>query len=172
MKIQKSILIDVPKQELWDITAHDFGNIYKWISGVNRSHGQGEGINGATHGERVCDPSYRGFKRTTERITAYDPNGFRFTYQVVSGLPSFVESASNTWTHETEGDGTRLTMAVAMKVKGIMGALMGGMMKSKMSKILTEALEELKTYAESGGDLHPRKRKAKEKYEKQQKLIA
>lgn len=157
--IEKSAIIAVPIERLWDITANDFQNVDAWISGVNNSEGSGNGLNA----ERSCLPSYKGFSQTTERIVAYDPEQYRFTYKIIKGLPGFVESAQNEWIHQETSNGTEITMEVTMKVSGLMGYLMGGIMKKKMGKILDDALEELKTYAETG-QVHPRKKTASEKY--------
>lgn len=159
IQIEKSAVIAVPIEKLWDITAKEFHNVDAWISGVNNSEGFGSGI-GA---ERSCLPSYKGFSQTTEKIVAYNPEQYNFTYKIVKGLPGFVKSAQNEWIHQSTADGTKITMKVTMKVAGIMGMLMGGIMKKKMASILDDALEELKTYAETG-QVHPRKKTATEKY--------
>ena len=169
IEVKQSIYIDVPREELWKITALEFGQVDKWISGVNKSTSAGMGINGSTCTERSCDPSYKGFKTTTETLTEFEPNEYRFAYQVREGMPKMVVSAVNEWTHEPSGNGTHMTMHVKMRVKGLMGSLMKGPMKKRMNKILVEALEELKLYAETG-ELHPRKIAAMEKY--QEKTLA
>lgn len=160
MQISKSILIAVPIEELWEITAINFQNVDAWISGVNHSEGTGSGMNA----ERSCLPSYKGFSQTAERIIDFSPNKYRFTYEIIKGLPGFVEFAKNEWIHREVSGGTEITMEVTMKVKGFMGWLMGGIMKRKMGNILVDALEELKTYAETG-QLHERKKAALEKYQ-------
>lgn len=163
---EQSIYIDVPIEQLWKITALDFANIGAWSAGVNSSEGQGAGINGSKVTERVCQPSYKGFKATTERFIKYNPNDYSFTYQIPNGLPKMVTYAENVWKHKKKGNGTELTMAVNMELKGFMGWLLKGVMEKQMGKILVENLEELKIYAETG-KLHPRKIAANEKYQKQ-----
>lgn len=165
LKVRKSIYIDIPREELWKITALDFGNIAQWSAGVIESTANGTGQNGAVCNERVCQPSYKGFKATTERFTDYDSQNYQFTYQIAQGLPGFVNFAQNEWTHKSKGKGTELTMSVKMEVKGVMGMLMGGLMKKNMSKILFQNLEELKVYAETG-EQHERKKAVQAKYEK------
>ena len=73
-----------------------------------------------------------------------------------------VKYATNTWSHEDEGNGTRITMQVNMELKGLMGTIMKGTMRKKMGKILMENLEELKIYAETG-EIHERKKKLNQK---------
>ena len=133
-----------------------------WSAAVKSSKGYGEGINGAICKERTCQPSYKGFKETTERIIDYQPSKYQFTYSIVAGLPSMVTNAQNEWSHTSERNGTRIRMKVTMHLKGFMGLIMKGPMQKKMKKILRENLEELKIYAESG-TLHIRKQKLNQK---------
>lgn len=165
--ISQSIHIATSIEKLWEITALNFGKVDRWISGVNHSTSSGEGVNGAVCDERTCVPSYKGFKETSEKIIAYDEENYAFTYKIAQGLPGFVKFAQNTWTHQEQGNGTLITMQVSMQVTGLMGFLMKGLMRKNMSKILLEALEELKVYAETG-QVHPRKQAAMDKYHKKQ----
>lgn len=166
VSVSKSIYINVPVDELWKITALDFGNISKWSAGVVESKANGEGNHGAVCNERVCQPSYKGFKATTERFIDYDPKNYHFTYQIAQGLPSMVKYAQNKWIHQSKGTGTELMMQVSMELKGIMGTLMQGVMKKNMGKILYQNLEELKVYAETG-EQHERKKAVQAKFRKQ-----
>ncbi len=158
IKIQESILIDVSKEKLWEVTALQFDRIGDWSSGVLKSKGHGTSDIGAVCLERNCEPSYEGFKTTTERIVDYQPEDHQFTYEIVAGLPGMVTNAENTWTHVGIGEKTLLTMDVHMELKGLIGWLMKIPMEKQMRKILRENLEELKTYAESG-QIHDRKKK-------------
>lgn len=155
---EASIYINVPKKKLWEITALQFDKIGVWSAGVRASQGYGTGQNGAVCSERRCEPSYKGFKQTTERIIDYQPEQYHFTYQIVAGLPKMVAHATNQWLHTDEANGTRLTMKVDMELRGLIGRIMKGPMQKRMAKILRENLEELKVYVETG-ELHERKRK-------------
>ena len=161
MEVKRSIYIEVPKEDLWKITAEDFTRVDKWISGVNLAKGSGE-VLGAT---RICTPSYKGFSKTTEEIIDFHPTNY-FTYQIAEGMPKMVAKATNTWIHEPQNGGTLLTMQVNMDVRGLMGSIMKGPMKKRMNTILQDALEELKLYAESG-ELHERKVAAMRKFQTQ-----
>ena len=163
LNIQESIVIDVSKEKLWEITALQFDKIGDWSSGVVRSEGHGTSDLGAVCLERNCEPSYKGFNRTTERIVDYQPADHQFTYKIVAGLPGMVQNATNTWTHVEIGDNTLLTMDVHMQLKGFMGWLMKIPMKKQMGKILKENLEELKTYVETG-QIHERKKNLNKKF--------
>jgi len=169
--IKDSIHINAPIEEVWKISALDFGGIYKWQSGVNLSTAEGVGPNAAPCEERVCHVNVKGFGKTHEQFISYEPERFRFSYKVVQGMPSFVKSAVNEWTHVREGKGTRLTMEAHMEVPGLMGFIMGPLMRRQMSKLLGEALEELKFYIEKGKP-HPRKEAAMKAYASKQAPVA
>ncbi|MEM8898324.1 MAG: SRPBCC family protein [Bacteroidota bacterium] len=160
---EQSIIINIPQDSLWQITALEFHKIGIWSAGVKSSEGGSiGGFNGITYTERVCVPGYKGFKKTTERIIDFQPDTYQFTYQIAEGLPKMVKYATNTWTHENEGNSTKITMRVNMELRGLMGSLLKGAMTKKMGKILKENLEELKIYAETG-ELHERKKKLNQK---------
>ncbi len=158
VQVEHSIYIDIPIDSLWKITALEYEKIGDWSAGVKTSEGGSiGGHNGEIYTERVCEPGYKGFKTTVERIIDYQAEQYFFTYQIAEGLPKMVTNATNTWSHQTDGNGTRITMQVNMELKGLMGSLLKGTMSKKMSKILQENLEELKIYAETG-ELHERKK--------------
>ncbi|MEM6699234.1 MAG: SRPBCC family protein [Bacteroidota bacterium] len=162
VEVKKSIYIDAAKEVLWKITAEDFTEVDKWISGVNLAESTGE-VKTGMGAARSCTPSYKGFSKTTEKIVDFQPTDF-FTYQIVEGMPKMVAHATNTWTHVAKGEGTELTMHVKMEVQGLMGAIMKGPMKKRMNVVIQDALEELKVYAETG-NLHERKVSAMRKFE-------
>lgn len=162
VSIKESIIIEIPREKLWEITALQFDKIGLWSAGMTDSKGYGTSELGAVCNERQCEPSYKGFKKTTERVTDYQPENHQFTYEIIAGLPGMVKKATNTWTHADQEDGTLLTMHVNMQLQGIMGWLMKGPMQGKMRKILRENLEELKVYAETG-QVHERKKKLNSK---------
>ena len=166
IEIERSIYIDVPREKLWKITGEEFAQVDKWISGVNASFPIEGSVNGSNVKARTCDPSYKGFKETTEELLVYDQANYILTYRIVEGMPGFVKAGANTWTHEPQGKGTRMTMRAKLEVKGPAGAMMKGVMKRKMGTIIEEALEELKLYAETG-EQHPRKKEAMLKYKKE-----
>ena len=158
VSIAESIVINLPKDKLWEITALQFDKIGLWSAGVKDSEGHGTSQIGAVCNERQCEPAYKGFKKTTERIIDYRPENYEFTYKIAAGLPKMVTNATNHWTHVEVENGTRLTMSVNMELKGLMGRIMKGAMQKNMKKVLKENLEELKIYAETG-QVHERKQK-------------
>ncbi|MEL6142449.1 MAG: SRPBCC family protein, partial [Bacteroidota bacterium] len=138
VEVEESILINIPIEKLWEITALQFDKIGVWSAGVADSEGHGTSRMGAVCNERQCVPSYKGFKETTERIIDYQPEDYSFTYQIAEGLPKMVVYATNQWLHVRKRSGTRITMKVNMQLKGLMGRIMKGPLKGKMREILKE----------------------------------
>ena len=165
LNLKQTIYIDVPRDELWQITGVDFAGLDKWIAGVNKSTGEGEGLNGSRYGARVCDPSYEWVKGTvTEKLIEYDPANYRLKYEGVdNGSMPGMKGGSNEWTHEVSGNGTIMGMNGTMQLEGLMGFIMKHTMQGMMKSTLNESLEELKYYAETGQQ-HPRKVEAMRKY--------
>lgn len=70
---------------------------------------------------------------------------------VNEGMPGFVTKAANEWTVVPLSEyQSKLVMKAEFGSKGLMGALMRGMMKKKMSKTLDTVLNDTKIYAEIG----------------------
>lgn len=164
---RSEITLNAPIAKVWQMLAEDFAEIGKWSSGVDYSEGLGEGINGSKYAERACKISAAGFSDTKERILQYDKNR-TLRYSLYHGLPGFVISAENTWMFYKVNDvTTRIVGQTEMHVKGIMGFLFRGMMRSNLNRVLAEMAEEVKYYIENGTP-HPQKIKAIAKYKKKQ----
>ncbi|MEW7292413.1 SRPBCC family protein [Aquimarina sp. 2304DJ70-9] len=167
VQLSKTIYIEVPKEELWKITALDFGGNSKWDAGVNVSEGRGNGLNGSVVGERACYVAVAGIDKIVEQFVEYDADNYRFKYTGTEGMPDMLKSGTNEWIHKTKGNGTQMTMVVNMELQGLMGIIMKETMEEAVSTRLGEALEELKVFAETGKP-HPRKIAANKKYKAEQ----
>ncbi|MEM8795638.1 MAG: SRPBCC family protein [Pseudomonadota bacterium] len=155
--IEKSIVINAPIDEVWRVSATDFVHIDQWDGNVKSSSSSGQGNGESPSAGRVCNMYNGGM--TVEKLVEFDAEKHSFKYDIVEGLPGFVVHARNSWIHQPMKNGkTRLTMKLAMQVKGILGTLMRIPMKSQMGKVLGKAQEELKHYVEFGKP-HPRKQK-------------
>lgn len=157
VSIEESVLIDAAIDDVWRVSAHEFEHIDRWDANVRASSARGAARMGAKVGGRVCK-QYSG-RNTVEEFVDYDDASHTFTYAITEGLPGFVVHAHNQWTLKPIGTGkTKLTMRVEMQVKGLLGTLMAGPMKSQMGKVLRNAQGELRHYIETGSP-HPRKQK-------------
>lgn len=161
--IKQSITIDAPINKAWQILGPEFADAYKWASSVNHSEAKNnQSVNGSTCSERGCNIS--GMGNIKEKILSYSDTGHMLSYQVTEGMPSMVKHMTNTWKLIDLGDGkTKLEMQMEMKTGGMMGVMMKGMMRKKMTKMSNEVVEEFKYYVETGKP-HPRKIKAAKKF--------
>jgi hypothetical protein len=158
MEVTQSIVVDAPVDEVWHLAAVRFGEIGQWSSYVWGSQPILEpsgivtlsGVAG-----RACATDQG---ETREVFTAFDPDGYTFTYQVGGGpMPSFVVSATNTWTLTVVSPTrTRLSMTASMETRGLLGWWMRLPMRFGMGRVLWHNLEEFKHYLEAGTP-HPRK---------------
>ena len=135
VKIEKSTRIAAPFEKVWTIAATDFEHIARWDANVRSSAATTEIFSGAPVSGRVCK-MYNG-GTTTEKIIEFDESERAFTYEIVSGLPGFVVAAQNRWKIESlSPTDTKVTMTIAMSVKGMLGTIMQTPMKSQMGKVL------------------------------------
>lgn len=151
-KVQKEILINVSAAELWEMVGPGFVEVYKWSSNVDHAEGQGKSeFEGAVCSERFCDVNVKGFSRISEKLTKYNEQEMNLAYEVKDGMPGFVTKAINDWTVVPVGNNqSKLVMKAEFGSKGLMGAMMNGMMEKKMHKTLDTVLNDAKVYAETG----------------------
>ena len=145
-------VINVSAEELWKIVGDDFANVGKWSTSVDHSSGSGTpAFEGATCSDRGCDLNAKGFSSIKEKLVQYDAEKHELTYEVYDGFPGFVKLASNHWTVKSLSPTTsQVEMNVTMKMKPLMGSLMGGLMKKNINSLLPTVLNDLKVYAETG----------------------
>ncbi len=150
--VQEEITINVSAEKLWEMVGPGFIEIYKWSSNVDHAEGKGKSeFEGAVCTERFCDVNVKGFSKVSEKLIQYDQNQKVLAYQVIDGMPGFVTKALNQWTVVSLGENkSKLVMKAEFKSKGLMGTLMNGMMRKKMTKTLLTILNDAKVYAETG----------------------
>ncbi len=151
-KVKREGAINVPASELWEMVGPGFIEVYKWSSSVDHAEGTGTPeFEGAVCSERFCDVNVKGFSKISEKLTKYDEQKMNLAYSVQNGMPGFVTKAVNDWTVEPTGsNSSKLVMRAEFGAKGLMGALMTGMMEKKMTKTLDMVLQDAKIYAETG----------------------
>ena len=159
MKITRTLQVNAPPERVWDILGPNYVRAGDWASSVYVS-GARPGtpkIEGAPAAGRVCETSLGAF---TETIEAYEPARRHVAYSATGAkMPGFVRSLRNEWTVHPSGGGSRVEMALNADIAFPFNLLMGPLMKLQFRKVLREATEELKHYAETGRP-HPRKTKA------------
>lgn len=159
MKISKTIIIDAPAEKVWDILGPNYTNAGDWASSVYASHARPgtPKVAAAPVAGRVCQTSLGPF---TETIEAFDDLRRHVAYSATGDkMPGFVRRLVNSWTIHPSGNKSKVDMELNADIAFPFNILMGPMMRSQFGKVLREATEELKHYAETGKP-HPRKVKA------------
>ncbi|MEM6724185.1 MAG: SRPBCC family protein, partial [Bacteroidota bacterium] len=161
------LTIEAPIDTVWKALAIEFDGIGRWASGVNHVvESSGAGLDA----ERFCEINAKGFNDTRERIIKFDPDNYILEYDLYEGLPGFVKYSINKY-QLTEKDGrTHYKAFNEMRVGGVMGATMKGIMKKSLKNVLKAMGEELKYYIETGRQ-HPNKLAAIAKKEGKQLFV-
>ena len=152
VKMSKQVVVNVSANDLWQIIGPGFAEAGKWSTAVDHSAGHGEGkFDGATCDTRTCDLSAKGFSKVNERITEYDASNRTMAFDVIEGTPGFVTYMNNRTVITDLGQGrSQAELQFTIHMKPFMGALMGGMLKKNLSKLIDSALDDLQVFAETG----------------------
>ncbi len=99
MKVTKSITINKPVQEVWQIIAHDFDKAHLWMGPVPHSYevGKGNSMDGAPMEGRICHLSNNpNGAKAKEIITQYNEEEKSLTFEVTSiSVPAIVPIKKN-----------------------------------------------------------------------------
>ncbi len=148
MNIKKEIFVNKPVSEVWEVLGNQFGEAYKWATGLYHSKGSGlPKIDGAACNIRECDTQQGKIK---EELRVFDPDNHILEYEVVEGFPFFVRLGVNNWKLEPTGSETLVSIDFNLETKGLVGSIMGPIMKIQMNKIITNVLKDFKYYVETG----------------------
>lgn len=144
-------MIASPPEMVWAQLDAQFLDISAWAGGVKSSQANPatpRGINGSTHGGRICDVD--GVGLTDERIVAFNAVDHTLTYSVHSdGLPFFVTGLQNTWTVRPDGaTGSVVDVEMAAFTKGIMGKVGAIPLGRMMGKAAVGLPQDLKVHLE------------------------
>lgn len=141
------IIINAPINQVWDALAVDYGGIGKWASGVNHViESSGQGVTA----RRFCEISAAGFNDTREKIIKWDPDNYYFEYDLYDGLPGMVDYSINKDRLIDKNGKTLWVSTNEMRVGGIIGATIKGVMRNKLKAVLESKAHELKYYIETG----------------------
>ena len=148
MDVKKELIVDKPISEVWEVLGNQYGSAYKWARGLYHSEGKGTPVlKDATCSNRTCDTS---FGQLQEEVKVFKPNQ-QLSYEVIEGFPGFIKTGVNNWyLRKISEQRTEVTMHFVGETQGLMGMLMGPMMKMNLSKGLSQALQDFKYYVEHG----------------------
>ena len=158
MELTISRQIDAPLENVWHILGPNYTAAGDWASSVYVSGARAgtPKVADAPAAGRVCETSLGPF---TETIEAYDPARHTVSYSATGAkMPGFMKGLRNTWQLTPSGNGTKASMTLRADIAFPMNFLMGWMMKMQFRKALTETIDDLKAYAETG---RPSARKVK-----------
>jgi len=152
MKIERVIMLDAPIDRVWKIVGEDFTDIGAWAAAVPSSKElDGAAVDGAPAAGRTCAVAVPGFDYLEETITNFDASEKAFTFQINEGLPGFVTSGFSNWKLTSEGDDrTKVVVESTIETKGIVGSIMGPMLKLNLKNTLKGLERDLRAIAETG----------------------
>ena len=157
MTIQQSIDINKPIDNCWKVLGQEFPNISKWASSIHKSTGHGTFFSGSNCSEREC---LNGKTIFLEKLVKFENDNHLLSYDITQGTPGFVQHANNTWQLLNKDNKTTLQMTLQITTKGLLGSVLGQVMKVALTKQFNQMMEEFKYYVETG---QPHKRKIKSK---------
>lgn len=151
MQISKTVTVNAPAEKVWDILGPNYTKAGDWASSVFLSQaraGQPK-VPGAPAAGRICETSLGPF---TESIEAYDEDRMHVAYSATGAkMPGFMRSLVNSWTVRGAGSNrSEVTMVLNADIAQPFRTLMGWMMKRQFDGVLTESIDDLKIYAETG----------------------
>mmetsp|Transcript_19747 Transcript_19747/g.49130 ORF Transcript_19747/g.49130 Transcript_19747/m.49130 type:complete len:166 (-) Transcript_19747:77-574(-) len=160
MDILKTVTIEKPIADVWKLLSEDFGKVSEWTLAVVESEaltdGEVKGANGMT-GRKISTPEG---VTLIENYVEYSEENHSYTY-TVTGLPSFITSATNSWTLESLSDTeTKLTARILGTVNTFPGMLLYPLLQYiLMPKLQHMSTKDAKEFLEAG---HPSDAKVKQ----------
>ena len=161
MEFKRTVIVNKPIEQVWNVLGNQFGQVCNWASGVHHSEGSAKtDAAGRVAGTRQCKTD---FGQLHERVEVFDPEKHRLTYVAYRGFPFFIDNGRNAWTLTAQGDRTKVDIHLIMTTKGLVGKLMGPLMKGQMARAMDQIPIDFKTYVETGeASAHKKKELAKQ----------
>ena len=86
MKVTKTVIINKPAEQIWDLVAHQFDKAHLWMAPIPNSValGKGKGLSGSSMEGRICDLTKdpNGAK-VKEIITEFNEKGMSLSFDVL-----------------------------------------------------------------------------------------
>lgn len=149
-------VIDADIGKAWQVLGPGYATIHQWASMIKNSEALDSlSVSGSLCTLRSC--KVKGLGNVQEMIKVYSESDHVLKYEVIKGLPGMVKNATGTWKLTDEGNGkTKLSLQLEMRTGGLLGGVMKGILKKKMTKMYSDATEDFKYFVENGNP-HPRK---------------
>lgn len=157
MDIYTQIKLNVSAGDAWKIVGEKFGEFGDWVSVLESTSFKGTlGIGGT----RICRTHATGLFPASvieERLDAYNPEEYSYTYSVTTGLPPILKNAKNSWIIKPLGQHhCNIQSHAALELKFWLKP-MSSLLKIHIQRDVTKAFEEMGHFIETG-EIHPRKK--------------
>ena len=167
LNIKQSVEAKTNVANAWEIIGPNFITISFWGRGILKSYNNDSlkpKFDGAPAGGRYCE--INGFGKLDEKIIHYSEKDYEISWSAEGEkLPKFVSGLQNEIKIEKIDDNTcRITSHISANLNGLLGLVMGGMIKKNFTKQISAFLNDWKTFAETG-DISEAKKREKAKYQ-------
>jgi carbon monoxide dehydrogenase subunit G len=154
MKIIKSLTINKPIDEVWEVLGNQFDKIDRWSSLISKSEVSGPStMQGVNYSVRSTTTK-TGISK--QELTRFDTENHVLGYKSIAGTPPIIKQVNAEWRLTNNGNTTRLVLDFNAEMKGI-GHIIAPIAKMKLGKVGDELLDDFKFYVENGKP-HPRKK--------------
>lgn len=151
MKIRKTVTVDASAGRVWNILGPNYERAGDWASSVfvSRARPGEPAVAGAPVAGRTCETTLGPF---VESVVDYDEGRRHIAYSASGAkMPGFVRSLVNAWTVAPAGpDRAEVTMELNADIAQPFRFAMGWMMRRQFDRVLGEAIDDLRVYAETG----------------------
>ena len=166
--IQKTLDVQAPAEQAWEIIGPNFLNISDWGRGVLRSWRNEDlevEFEGAPAGGRFCDLGKLGI--ADERILHYHVSNMEISWSAkLESFPGFLSNVRNELrVEEVDANRCRISSNITAELSGIRGWLLGGPIKKNFDKLIGVFLKDWKVYAETGDVSAAKKRERPNTYQ-------
>ena len=156
MKIRQSTEVNASVDSVWAILTNEYDTISKWARAANSSvvDPAANSINGSPVGGRICNAD---IGEVTETITVFEPSVHHLAYTAkAESMPYFVRELKGDWRLSGNDQSTAVNFVFEANLSFPFSILARGLLKKQHGKTISETLEDLKLYAETG-NIHPDK---------------
>ena len=153
MKIEKTIVVNVPAARVWDILGHNFARIGDWDASVSRSVVRDDipKLEGAPYAGRVCETV---LGTISERFTTFDDHGMTYSFQGDISTPVFTNAINTVTVKAIDEHTTRVTTGPDVDLTWF-GTAISPLVWLHVGSVIQKGLEDLKYFAETG-NISPR----------------
>jgi hypothetical protein len=153
LNIKESLEVNANASKAWEIVGPGFVNIADWGRGVNKSwvnESSEKVVDEAPAGGRYCNVS--GFGKFDERIIHYVSEKREISWSATGEkLPKFMSGLQNELrVEEVDENSCIIHSNISANLSGLVGFIMGSMIKMKFTKTIKGFLSDWKVYAETG----------------------